>query len=266
MLVKYVLDETSTFADYVSDIANIIEGNVATVNDLSNSADKTRCVIYGTYPTGVYTRVNQTSYTYSKVSHIDSNYTHYFRLNFDDANEVITSMQLAQNYDAPSDTLINSGAYTLGTGMFKTSIYSRPAVYILVNEKCIALQLLTSKGGIFDLGHSGLTRAFTDTMLMGYTNFTTNFYIPYTYNYSTLSYAAATKSITSGSQYRYTVPGQMVLFEQPMYLSNDVAARSVYGMYKVASMLPYVGNPVFPNQNNEYRLGFATDKLVFPVD
>ena len=112
MLVRYRTNTSCTLQNFKDDVNNIILGNIATLNDLSSGADKVNSQLYGTYPVGTYTRVNATTYTYSKV-HNDATTgkTHYFRLGYD--STTMSTISLAQSYTSGTDTLVNSFAKTV---------------------------------------------------------------------------------------------------------------------------------------------------------
>ena len=110
MLVRYRMNANITLANFQSDINAIITGTAATVNDLSAGCDKTATEFIGPYPSGFYSRVNQTSYTYSKAHNeygvAPDNVTHYFRLTFNSTG--IEGITLARSYVSGTDTLVNS--------------------------------------------------------------------------------------------------------------------------------------------------------------
>ena len=107
MIIRYRMNSTCTLANLKTDLHNIISGNITTTADFSSGCDKTNSVIYGTYPTGIYSVQNAGTYTYSKI-HNDygAGTTHYFRLSFDSTK--LTGITLAQSYTSGTDTLINS--------------------------------------------------------------------------------------------------------------------------------------------------------------
>lgn len=118
MLVKYRMLAGATIADMKSDIHKIISGQITTVADFSSSCDKTNTTIYGTYPTGVYTVANASSYTYSKVHSQDNSYTHYFRLIWGASQ--LDQIALARSYTSGTDTLVNSTTSSVWRFAFET--------------------------------------------------------------------------------------------------------------------------------------------------
>ena len=108
----------ATIADMKSDIHKIISGQITSTADFSASCDKTNTVIYGAYPTGVYTVANASSYTYSKVHSQDSGYTHYFRLIWGASQ--LDQIALAQSYTSGTDTLVNSTTSSVWRFVFET--------------------------------------------------------------------------------------------------------------------------------------------------
>ena len=126
MLVRYRMLAGATLADLKSDIHKIISGAISTTADFSTSCDKTNTVIYGSYPTGVYTVQDAASYTYSKTHSQYAGTTHYFRLVYGATN--LDQIVLAQSYTAGTNTLVNTTtsniyrfAYNLGTSSSTTA-------------------------------------------------------------------------------------------------------------------------------------------------
>jgi hypothetical protein len=107
MLVRYRANSNITLANFQSDINAIITGSAATVNDLSAGCNKSETEFIGPYPSGTYTRVNNTTYTYSKKhNEYPDDFTHYFRITFDASG--ISEITLARSYTSGTDTLIDS--------------------------------------------------------------------------------------------------------------------------------------------------------------
>lgn len=118
MLVKYRMVAGATLADMKADIHKIIAGQITTVADFSSSCDKTNTVIYGSYPTGVYTVENAGTYTYSKTHNQDSSYKHYFRLVW--GATYLDQIILAQGYTSGTNTLVNSTTSSVWRYLFET--------------------------------------------------------------------------------------------------------------------------------------------------
>jgi hypothetical protein len=110
MLIRYRMNANITLANFQSDLNAIITGTAATVNDLSAGCDKTATQFIGPYPAGIYSRVNQTTFTYSKAHNEyggpPDNVTHYFRITFNATG--IAGITLARSYVSGTDTLVNS--------------------------------------------------------------------------------------------------------------------------------------------------------------
>ena len=105
MLVRYRTTGNQTLANFQADLNSIITGGVGSTNDLSAPA-RTYSSIYGTYPNGIYSRVNATTYTYSKAHNVIAGYTHYFRFGFSATQ--LTTWDLAQSYTSGTDSLVNT--------------------------------------------------------------------------------------------------------------------------------------------------------------
>lgn len=110
MLVRYRMNSSITIEQFKDDIHDIITGQIASVNDLSNGCDKANSQVLGAYPNGIYTAVDAESFTYSKEHHEFSDSTHYFRLGFN--SEEMNSWTFSKDYDSESNVLVNSQALT----------------------------------------------------------------------------------------------------------------------------------------------------------
>lgn len=271
MLIRYRTNSSCTLQNFKDDLNSLITGTITTINGLSSGVDKTASIIYGSYPSGTYSRVNGTTYTYSKA-HNDAttSKTHYFRLNFDSTK--LTTIQLAQSYTSGTDTLVNS--YTSTTNITPTpyKVLKPFGIDIIISNKMLAILAPTSGTlvAILDLGHSSTTRAYTSSMLMGIQDFinvpgygpnSTNtilankgMVIPYSYNYELATYATITTGITGAQGKKKPAgPGTTRVFENPVFTVADGAASLVYGAYTVP-FLTFSGIQVYKDAANAYRL------------
>lgn len=266
MLVRYRCSSTCTIANLQTDINNIITGAVSSVLDLSSGADQTNTVIYGTYPTSVYTKVGAASYTYSKVHSTEASYTHYFRLTY--SGSALTGFSIAQAYTSGSDTLVNSYAKTLTLSPFAYENYYRNTIDILVTNKCF---MILNPGmncyyGIFDIGHNGVTRTYNSSMLMmgqdfndviNYGTPNAGGVLPYSYSFDTLSYATHTTNHDAINAIRkQTASANAVVIENPVYAASTAAGNAgalVYGVYKLQTGL-FSGVQTYRDTSNLYRL------------
>lgn len=266
MLVRYRPSSTCTLANLQSDINNIITGQVSTVLDLSSGADQVNSVIYGTYPTSVYTKVNVSTYTYSKVHSTESSYTHYFRLTYS-ASE-LTGFSIAQAYTSGSDTLVNSVSKTLTLSPYPYDNYYRNTIDILITDKCFMILNpgMNAYYGIFDIGHNGVSRTYNSSMLMmgqdfndviNYGTPNAGGMIPYSYSFDTLSYATLTTNHDAINAIRkQTASNNAVVIENPVYAASTAAGNAgalVYGVYKLQTGL-FSGVQTYKDSSNVYRL------------
>ena len=267
MLVRYRTTGNQTLSNFQTDLNNIITGAVSASTDLTSPA-RTYSTIYGTYPTGIYQKVNATTYTYSKAHNVIAGYTHYFRLGF--TASTLNTIDLAQSYTSGTDTLVNTYQ--------KTSLAINPTVNydpnypigidIIVSNKGIFLQAVTSNQmiGIFDIGHSGVTRAYTSSMLMvlqdmqNVINYgaNTGVVIPYTYSFDTLSYVTNTNTahVNITPLKKFTATSQLAVFENPVYLTNTPSGSTInliYGLYKLP-VATFSGIQIYQDSNSLYRL------------
>jgi len=271
MLLRYRMNSSCTLQNMKDDINNIITGNISSVNDLSSGADKVNSAMYGTYPAAIYTRVNGSTYTYSKV-HNDSttSKTHYFRLNYSATG--LGNIALAQSYTSGTDTLVNS-AVSSNLGIVPTtfSTASQNGLDIVVSNKAIAFFGLGVVFSVNDMGHNSTTRAFNNSMLMMMndftvgnipqwgpngvtTNATAGSTVPYTYLYSTSGYGSLSSSITGALVTRLSGGnGTTIISENPLFFMAQGANNLIYGCYR----LPYAtfsGVQIYRDASNAYRV------------
>jgi len=269
MLVRYRTNSSCTLANFQADINNIILGNIATVNDLSSGADKVNSVIYGTYPVGTYARVNGTSYTYSKLHSTESTYTHYFRLGFDATG--INTLSLAQGYTSGTDTLLNSYGANCIAYPYAYTASQISEINIVVSNKSIAIISSLQSGAkmaVTDLGHTGVTRQYTSSMLMSVNDHTNSYgaltiTCPYTWNFDTSSYSTlSVGSATTTSLRKGAGNGITTIFENPIFAVFQAPAL-VSGTYKIP-LLTFQNPQVYKDAANKYRL--TVNDISFLVD
>jgi hypothetical protein len=266
MLVRYRTTGNQTLANFQTDLNAIITGGVGANTDLTVPA-RANSTIFGTYPVGIYSRVNATTYTYSKAHNVVAGYTHYFRFGFSATQ--LTTWDLAQSYSSGSDTLINT--------FQKTNLNINPSINydvnypvgidIIINNKCIVIQAIQSAQvqGIFDLGHNGVTRSFQSSMLMAFqdlqnvinTGANTGVLIPYTYSFDTLSYTNNTSShVNTIPLKKFTASSNLAVFENPVFITstpNGSVLNLMYALYKIPTA-SFSGIQIYNDSNNLYRL------------
>lgn len=281
MLVRYRTTAGTTISDFKADIDGIIQGTITSASQLSTTA-KTNSTILGSYPTGKYTRVNPTTYTYSKAHNEVAGYTSYFRLTFD--STMLTTLTLAAGYTSGTDTLLNTTSSTVNIQNFVYDSAYPAALDIVINDKLIFFSAPQSNSfvGIFDLGHTGITRTYTNSMLMGmvnlYNTLNTNIAsplpiywaplgvtVPYSYNMDTLTYGTLTSGFFASIPFKKTnSSGQITVLENPVYTvcsttSND--AKLIYGIYKTPTNA-FSGIQTYKDLSNLYRLNLYDFSLI----
>lgn len=279
MLVRYRMNSSCTLQNMKDDINNIITGNISSVNDLSAGADKVNSVMYGSYPAAVYTRVNATTYTYSKA-HNDAttSKTHYFRLNYDSAT--LANVALAQSYTSGTDTLVNSGvSATLGLRPVGYSSFYQNGLDIIVSNKMLALFGFGVLFSVGDLGHNSITRTNTNSMLMSINDFnqlpnwgpqgvsvnvSSTSTIPYTYLYSTSGYGSLGSTVNANLATRIASGnGTTVITENPLFLSGQGPVHLMYGCFRLP-VNTFSGTQIYKDASNAYRL--ANNDISLLVD
>jgi hypothetical protein len=268
MLVRYRINSTCTIDNFKTDINNIILGNVVSTANLSAGAATANCAIYGAYSSSIYTRVNESTYTYSKAHNSEAK-THYIRLTFDSTK--MTTLALANSYTSGTDTLLNSASLTVNMQMFTFNSVQQNGIDIIVTDKMLAFMAPQSGAlvGIVDIGHSSTTRTFPNSMLMMLQDFgnvpnwgvlsqgllaNTGGTIPHSYNYDTSSYSTVTSGITGAQTLRKPGGnGVTVIFENPLFATSAGATNLMYGCYRIP-FLSFSGIQIYKDASNYYRL------------
>lgn len=270
MLIRYRTNSSCTIQNVQDDLNGLILGTITTVAGLSSGVNKDATEIFGTYPAGSqYARVNQSTFTYSKTHHdIGVNRTHYFRLTFDSTQ--LTTLTLAQSYTSGSDTLVNTHAKTINMPIpFRYDSVNKNTLDIIVNNKMVAI---CSPGGggmsvMIELGHSSVTRAQADSMMLVYTDFTTDPFVnantvnSYIYNYDLPGYSPQTNTLIAPQGVRKAVGTTSVVFENPAFTVSTGASNLVHGMYRVPQNC-FAGVNIYTDSNGLYRLTFNNTSLL----
>jgi hypothetical protein len=266
MLVRYRTTGNQTLANFQTDLNAIITGAIASPTDLTSPA-RTYSTIYGTYPSGIYSRVNGSTYTYSKAHNVVSGYTHYFRFGFSASQ--LTTWDLAQSYTSGTDTLINTYQKT-SLGINPTINYDANypiGMDIVISSKAFFIQAIQSNQalGVFDLGHNGVTRAYTSSMLMAFQDMqnvikygaNTGVLIPYTYSFDTLSYGNNTSGHANITPLKkFTATSNLAVFENPVYCTstpNGSTINLIYSLYKIPTAA-FSGIQLYQDSSSLYRL------------
>ncbi len=115
--------------------------------------------------------------------------------------------------------------------------------------------------GMFDIGKNGVTRSYTDSMLMAGIDVQQEMFggsIPHTYKFNTNSYGAqvnlSLEFVTPRK--RFLANGSMVVVENPVFLfqeDNGNAVSAVYGLLKLPEQT-YASNTTYVDASNVRRL------------
>jgi len=260
MLVRYRMTANTTYADMVSDVYKIVSGTASNVASLSaNTSSNT--VFFGTYPSSNFSVANTASNTFAKIHSTVGAKTHYIRLGWNDNTQQLDTITLAQDYVSANDTLINSSSQSMNVSVVNYAT-TNIGIDIIVSPQMLYFgQGGNAQDGVFDIGHSGVTRTYTDSMLMmtlDLNNTTTNRFvatelvnevvpytqniyrgatIPYTYNFDTLAYGSSTPYlITNNPVRKVNANGSLTVFENPSWITNITTGYTlsvVYGLYKL---------------------------------
>ena len=273
MIFRYRMLSSCTYANMKADITGILTGTITTTGGLSAGADTANSTVYGTYPSGIYSVSNSGTSTYAKIHNAYNTYTHYYRMGWDGSTS-LTSVSLAQSYTSGTDTLVNSYSYSLPTAL---AVQSYQPIDIVVTNSCVffSCPAYGINFGIFDIGHSGLTRAFTSSALMMLLPLTSDSIvgtIPYTYNLllSPPAYGVgSTQSITYQLPNRipYNSAGNLAVMENPPFTYSLISGNSinvVYGLNKIFDSL-YAPRSVYSDGSGTYRYVVATPTYTFSI-
>jgi hypothetical protein len=271
----------TTYANMVSDVYKIVSGEASNVASLSANTDQSNTIFFGTYPSSYVSVANTSSNTFAKIHSTVGSKTHYIRLNWDNANQKLSSIALAQDYVSANDTLINSASLSTEVSVVNY-VNTNVGIDIIVSPQMIYIgQGGNAQEGVFDIGHNGVTRTYTDSMLMmllDLNNTTTNKFIsselinevvpytqniyrgatiPYTYNFDTLAYGSSTPYlITNNPVRKVNANGSVSIFENPAWITNITTGYTlsvVYGLYKLPRGA-YAGNQTYVDGTGLRRL------------
>jgi hypothetical protein len=134
---------------------------------------------------------------------------------------------------------------------------------IVITNKCFFISAQGSGVhlGIFDIGKNGVSREWTDSMLMAGIDLSGGLYslakVPYNYKYSTLSYGSSTDLIVlrNNPVKKFKANGNIAILENPVFLQNLDAGNVIsvtYGLYCLAPNA-YASNSIYTD-GSTYRL------------
>lgn len=273
MLARYKMYANCTYANLQNDINGIINGYITANNsaNLSTGCDTVNTVFYGTYPTGLYTMsAGSTANTYVKTHNTYNTTTHAFKLGYNGTG--LANISLASS--ASGDTLTNSYTYTFPSTMVPQTYQ---AVDVVVNNTGFFLYCPAANVsvGIFDIGKSGLSRIYTNNMLMYLQPFTIgnpNGIVPYTYNLLLTPQANGTVTTqnlnyVTPARIPYNSAGNLAVMENPVFTYSNATGSStnvIYGLNKIYDQI-YAGRSIYSDTTGSYRLVVATDTLSYSI-
>lgn len=144
-----------------------------------------------------------------------------------------------------------------------SAVDSPHGIDIVITNKCFFISAQGSNVhlGIFDISKNGVTREWTNSMLMAGVDLSGGpnslAKVPYSYKYSTLSYGTNNDLIVTrfNPVKKYKASGGIAILENPILLQYQDAANaisSVYGLYAIAPNT-YTINSVYTD-GTTYRL------------
>ncbi len=236
---------TITSEQFKSDISGLIEGTITSVNGLSGGCDKTNSTIVGTYPSGIYSRTSQTTYTFSKIHSTDNSTIHYFRLTF--SGSQLTTFSLARSYSSETDTLVNSAGHTVNITTYPSSEFNGGITITITDSALTITSIFNNVGfGVFDIGSNGITSTYASNMKMVYINLLKGTCaIPYGYAFTgqTSGYLPLEGMLYApGSPETKTdINSNSVVAENPAFVCFPLQGYAAYGvnkMFKIPMVAP----------------------------
>jgi hypothetical protein len=130
---------------------------------------------------------------------------------------------------------------------------------IIITDKCfmIVAQNSGTSIGIVDIGKNGVTRSFTNGMLMASVDLNAKLgKIPYSYKYTTLSYGTMVDSLILRTEpvKKLTSAGAVAVIENPTFLQHPESGYNVsvmYGIYSIPAS-SYINGSVYTD-GSTYR-------------
>lgn len=179
MLVRYRMNGSCTYANFVADITGIVNGSITSTSGLSAGADVGNSSIVGaSYPTGYYNTANTgaSAYagavTYMKPHNANASVNSYFTIGFNGSNS-ITNFTVGYGYANATNTYTVSNTYTFPSSIGIQS-YAPIDIVVANNVFYISNPTVGAYGvGNFDLGYNGVSQAFPNTMINAIVPFAT---------------------------------------------------------------------------------------------
>lgn len=267
MYVKYVAQANATLQTIRTDLIALVNGSISTANDFSVNCNRDSTVLKGTFPTGKYAVANSSnssSLTISKIHNDYSDTTHYVKLNF--SGNTWSNTIVSRGYTSGTDTMVNSLTFET----VPTTLAGAVVLHIIVGSKTFYMysDIANTKALVVsDIGKTGVSRTFTNSMLMTAWNLVTpNYYIPYVYDTTSDAYSSCSSptvtSITPGKAGLSN--GALFTVENPVFLIMDRAANTAfyhYGIVKPAS-LSYATHATYTDSAGGYRYYYGGYSLI----
>jgi hypothetical protein len=162
------------------------------------------------------------------------------------------------------DYIIKSESTALNISPTTYSATDAPfGIDIVITNKCffISAQGFGIHLGIFDIGKNGVTREWTNSMLMAGVDLSGGLQslakVPYSYKYSTLSYGTSNDLVVlrNNPVKQLKASGGIAILENPIFLQYPDAGNAIattYGLYAIAPSA-YAPNSVYTD-GTTYRL------------
>jgi hypothetical protein len=278
MLVKYYMNSTCTYANFLADINGIVNGSITSTGSLSAGANTSLTTFTGTYPAGVYALANNAgTYTYLKTYNANTSTNCYFTIGFNGSNG-IANVTLGTGYANATNTYSASNTYIFP---FPLTIQNYSSIDIIMNNNLfyIGNPSTGSYGlGIFDVGYNGVSQAFPNAMVNIFLPVVNTISLaaaaqpainPYSYFFSNAGYATTNTYLTYiiPTTSPYNAVGNVAVVENPVFTYNPAQGNAVSLIYGLNSIVQgeYIPRTVYVDTNSVYRYVVGTDAQTFSI-
>ena len=122
----------------------------------------------------------------------------------------------------------------------------------------IISQITNTSIGIVDIGKNGVTRSFTNSMLMASIDLNAKLAkIPYSYKYTTLSYGTMVDSLVLRIEptKKLLANNTTTIIENPVFLQHPESGNNISTVYGIYTIIPnlYANNSVYTD-GSVYRI------------
>jgi len=286
MLVKYYMNSTCTYANFVADITGIVNGTITSTGGLSAGANTSLSTFTGTYPSTFYALANgggsgapyANTVTFLKVHNANSATNCYFTLGFNGSTG-LANVTLGVGY-ANSTNVYATGSNTyVLPAVIGPQTYNSVDIVISNTVFYIDARSIGAYGvGVFDLAYNGVLLNFPNSMvnaLIPISNavVTPLPIVPYSYYLANSTYTASnttniTLAYTSPATSIFSVAGNVAIIENPVFVAPSYQANALSLVYSLNALVQgeYAAKSVYSDTSSNYRYVVATDSTTWSIN